>query len=292
MATVNPFPVAPSPHPVPHSPAHRRRLCLLLLALPLAVAAAEPPPAAEPAKPRKRNSQEITLDIDVRSAVERPFEGWRKAPLKPNGKVYGIASVTDASGAVALIRPVNQSEVLKHLRAELDRRGFREIKAGEKPEIVLTVHYGRGFLRNPYLDDVIYNETSDPPVATIIGGIPTQLMRQKEHGFEERLQKANNEKLFIRVSAWAYREPGAKDQKGRKLKAQLLWKTDMVVDDPANRDLNLFIKEMFAAGAPWFDREMEKEEVTVSTDIPEGKVILGPLSFPDDAPGAQPKGKK
>lgn len=271
-----------------------RRLCAwaLALALPLAVHAADPVTTDAAAKPGKRNSQEITLDIDVRSAIDRPFEGWSKAKVKPNGKVYGIAAVTDASGAVPLVRPVKQGEVLKHLRAELDRRGFREINPDEKPEIILTVHYGRGFLRNPYLSDVIYNETSDPPVATIIGGVPTQLMRQKEHGFEERLQKANYEKLFIRVTAWAYQEPDAKDKKGRKAKPRYLWKTDMIVDDPANRDLNLFIKEMFAAGAPWFDREMEKEEVTVSTGIPEGQVIIGPLTFPDDEPGAKPARKK
>lgn len=282
-------PSAPSAPPLKAPP---RRAWLLALLLPWTVSAADPAATAAEAKPTKRNSQEITLDIDVRSAIDRPFEGWSKAKVKPNGKVYGIAAVTDASGAVPLVRPVKQGEVLKHLRAELDRRGFREIADGEKPEIVLTVHYGRGFLRNPYLTDVIYNETSDPPVATIIGGVPTQLMRQKEHGFEERLQKANYEKLFIRVTAWAYQEPDAKDRKGRKAKPRYLWKTDMIVDDPANRDLNLFIKEMFAAGAPWFDREMEKEEVTVSTGIPEGKVIIGPLSFPDDEPGAKPAPKK
>jgi len=281
--------------PAPAAPSLSARcLCAwaLVFVLPLTAHAADAAATGEAAKPAKRNRQEITLDIDVRSAIDRPFEGWSKAKVKPNGKIYGIAAVTDASGAVPLIRPVNQGEVLKHLRAELDRRGFREIKSDEKPEIVLTVHYGRGFLRNPYLSDVIYNETSDPPVATIIGGIPTQLMRQKEHGFEERLQKANYEKLFIRVTAWAYQEPGDKDKKGRPAKPRYLWKTDMIVDDPANRDLNLFIKEMFAAGAPWFDREMDKEEVTISTDIPEGKVILGPLSFPDDKPGAKPKRKK
>ncbi len=257
----------------------RVRAWALALVLPLSVHAAE---AVASAKPAKRNSQEITLDIDVRSAIDRPFEGWSKAKVKPNGKVYGIAAVTDASGAVPLIRPVKRNEVLKHLREELGRRGFREINPDEKPEIVLTVHYGRGFLRNPYLNDVIYNENTNPPTATIIGGIPTQLMRQKEHGFEERLQKANYEKLFIRVTAWAYQEPDTKDKKGRKAKPRYLWKTDMIVDDPANRDLNLFIKEMFAAGAPWFDREMEKEEVTVSTDIPEGEVILGPMTFPEE----------
>jgi hypothetical protein len=257
-----------------------------------AIAPAAESPAPAPAKPSKRNSSEITLDIDVRTSVDRPFKGLSKAPRQEHGKLYGIASVTDASGAVPLIRKVKEGEVLKHLREALAKRGFQEITGGEKPEIVLTVFYGRGFLRNPYLSDVMYNETTDPPTATILGGMPTNLMRQKEHGFEERLQKANFEKLFIRVTAWEYHEPGAKTPKGKKIKPRELWKTDMIVDDPAHRDLNLFIKEMFAAGGPWFDREMDKEEVTVSTDIPEGKVILGPLSFPEEKSAAETPNKK
>lgn len=241
--------------------------------------------------PAKRNSHEITLDIDVRSAVDRPFEGWRKAAVKPNGRIYAIVAVSDASGPVKLVRPVDQGEVLRHLRAELDRRDFREIEAGERPEILLTVHYGRGFLRNPFLDDVMFDESSDPPTATITG-MPTQLIRKKEYRFEERLQKANFEKLFIRVTAWEYPDPGAKAKLPRKVKPRALWKTDMIVDDPANRDLNRFIKEMFAAGGPWFDRAMDKEEVTVSTDIPEGKVIIGPLTFPEEETGAKPDRRK
>ena len=278
----------------------KSRLAMLLLRIFAATAmgaAGAAAPAAEspapvPAKPAKKNRTEITLDIDVRTSVDRPFKGLSKAPRQEHSKIYGIASVTDASGAGSLIRKVKEGEVLKHLREELTRRGFHEITAGEEPGIVLTVFYGRGFLRNPYLNDVMYNETTDPPTATILGGMPTQLLRQKEFGFEERLQKANFEKLFIRVTAWEYHEPGARTPKGKKIKPRELWKTDMIVDDPANRDLNLFIKEMFAAGGPWFDREMDKEEVTVSTDIPEGKVILGPLSFPEEnAAGDAPKKK-
>ena len=99
---------------------------------------------------------------------------------------------------------------------------------------------------------------------------------------ELSLQKANFEKLFIRVTAWVYIEPGTKTPKGKKPKPRELWKTDMIVDDPAHRDLNLFIQEMFAAGSRYFDQEIEKEEVTVSTDLPEGRVTLGPLEFPED----------
>jgi hypothetical protein len=261
-----------------HPPLRAVALAALLLCAAMTATAEPDVSAAKPA----RNSTEITLDIDVRSTVDRPYQGLRKAPREEHGKLYAIVSLTDASGADPLIRPVKQNEMLKQLRQELARRGFREITPAEKPEIVLTVFYGRGYLRNPYLNDVVMNETSDPPTATILGAMPTQLMRQKEYGFEERLQKANFEKLFIRVTAWVYIEPGTKTPKGKKPKPRELWKTDMIVDDPAHRDLNLFIQEMFAAGSRYFDQEIEKEEVTVSTDLPEGRVTLGPLEFPED----------
>jgi hypothetical protein len=54
------------------------------------------------------------------------------------------------------------------------------------------------------------------------------------------------------------------------------------VDDPSNRDLNHFIEEMLAAGSAYFDRQIDSEEVTVRSNIPEGRVIPGPLQFADD----------
>jgi len=46
--------------------------------------------------------------------------------------------------------------------------------------------------------------------------------------------------------------------------------TLMNVDDPDHRDLNGIYKEMFAAGAPYFDRAVDEAEVDVYKPLPEG----------------------
>lgn len=256
------------------------------------VLAADPP--ATPATPG-RNSTEITLDVDVRSSVDRPFQGLRKAPLKANGKHYSIAALSLAPSVATLVRPVDEGRMLLLLRQELSKRGFREFAGGkEPPEIILTVIYGRGWLKNPYMSymtETPNSEFGSGNVVTISGADP-HFLRSKEFRFEEKLQKANYEKLFIRVTAWKYPDPKLKDPKGKKSVPRELWKTDMILDDPDNRDLNQFIEEMFAAGSAFFDREMDKEEITVSSVIPEGRVILAPLEFPDETSSAKPSSKK
>lgn len=228
------------------------------------------------------SGEDIPLTIAVRSMVDRPFQGFRKAPLKEHGKLYHIGYIQETLQDVKLVRPVDEGMLRHHLGVELAKRGFREITGEESPDIILTVHYGRGLLHNPYLDDTIVNENTNPPTVTIIGSIPTQLMRQKEHNFEMKLQNANFEKLFIRITAWA--NPAKQDppKPGKKFKPKALWKTTIVIDDPAGRDLNHFMEKMLAAGAKYFDREIEEEEALIRTDLPEGHVKLGDAKVVND----------
>lgn len=221
------------------------------------------------------SKEELPLLIQVRSDVDQPFEGWRKAKLKEHGKLYAIVAISELPGEEKLLRPVDENNLLRILRLELTKRGFVEITPKQQPEIVLTVSYGRGFVRNPYMDDVMINDSSDPPVVTIQGAFPTQLIRQKEKDFEEKLQTANFEKLFIRVTAWKFPE---KSTDGKKVKPYQLWKTIVVTDDPAHRDLNQFLEKMLAAGANFFDRKMEKEEVQIVDTLPEGTVTVGDIT--------------
>ena len=82
------------------------------------------------------------------------------------------------------------------------------------------------------------------------------------------MQKAQYEKLCIRLTAWQYpTDPKAKPKQ--------LWHTTMIVDDPDHRDLNTIAAEMLAAGAPYFDKEIKEEEVDVNKPLPEGRVNLG-----------------
>ncbi len=228
------------------------------------------------------SGEDIPLTIAVRASVDRPFQGFRKAPLKEHGKLYHLGYIQETLQDVKLVRPVDEGLLRQHLDLELAKRGFREITGDEVPDIILTVHYGRGLLHNPYLDDTIVNENTNPPTVTIIGGIPTQLMRQKEHNFEMKLQNANFEKLFIRVTAWANPAKQEPPKPGKKPKPKALWKTTIVIDDPANRDLNHFMEKMLAAGANYFDREIEEEEALIRTDLPEGHVELGDAKIVND----------
>ena len=259
-------------------PARGRRLVFAVLRVCMALglssgALANP----SPAKAQNSPQEYLPLNISVRSAVDRPFKGLGKPPAVEHGKVYALVAMDEAKRPVDLVRPVSKVKLAKLLRAELTRRGFREIAPGEEPEIALTVIYGRGWLRNPYLDDVMMNEYSDPPIATVLGGMPTHLMRQKEFRYEEKTQAAQFEKLFIRVTAWKFPQPPPAGAKGGKSKPYELWKTTMITDDPDNRDLNELMEKLLAAGSAFFDREIEKEEIEIRDTLPQGKVILGDL---------------
>jgi hypothetical protein len=166
---------------------------------------------------------------------------------------------------------VNKARLVQLLRTELHARGFTEITATQRPDVVLTVLYGRGWLRNPYLKGAMMDEVSDSiPTSTIVQ--PEQALRQREPGYETKVQDAQQEKLFIRVTAWKYPETPQE-------KPANLWKTTMVVDDPANRDLNQVLREMLMAGGAYFDRQIDTEEIRINSETPEGRVILAPMKI-------------
>lgn len=228
--------------------------------------------------PAHSQAEVLPLNIQVRSEVDRPFKGFGREPERDYGKVYFIAYIKEAPGGVDLVRPVDEDEMQRILQAELTKRGYREATPADEPDIILTVHYGRGFLRNPYLNDVHMDEDTVPPTARIMG-LQTHIVRQKTFRFEERSQAAQNEKLFIRVTAWANPAVQPAKKNGKQPKPKLLWKTTMVTDDPANRDLNQFVKKLLAAGSGFFNRNVEKEEAHIETDLPEGYVRYGDLKF-------------
>lgn len=241
----------------PFRSARWRALALLLfVALFGGLRAGEPAPA---------------LNIDVRSEVDQRWHGVHKDGAIEHGKIYALAAINEVPSAEKLVKPVRKARLVELLRAELAARGFTEITAGQRPDVVLTVLYGRGWLRNPYLKGAMLDEVSDSvPTSTIL--LPDQALRQREFGFESKVQDAQQEKLFIRVTAWKYPETPQE-------KPADLWKTTMVVDDPANRDMNLVLREMLAAGGAYFDRQIDAEEIRINSGTPEGRVILGPMKI-------------
>lgn len=220
----------------------------------------------------------IELPISVRSYVEKPFGGFKRRPPVVHGKNYDIIALDAAEDTGALVKPVNEAELLAQVRHVLKGQGFHQITPAEKPDILLAIVYGRGLLRNPYLAGAMYNEIAEPPYSTVLAANPDQLVNQRRAGYEAKLQKANEPKLFIRLTAWKPPEasaPEAAKPKKKKEKPMMLWHTTMIYDD-TRRDMNEIVKDMLAAGAPYFDRAIEDEEVEiVQPPAPAGRVDVG-----------------
>ena len=211
------------------------------------------------------------LEIGVRSSVRENL-----APAAP-GKLYAILSVQMISSDSKNLPPVDEYRLVQHVSRELDRHGFRPATSGEDPEILITVHYGNAWLRNPYLDDtrdaqVVIGTSSVFGLESLanqsIAGSPTQLMNERTPGYLAKVQKGSLAKLYVRVTAWDY----PYDPKSR---ARMRWKTTAVVDDPDHQDLNRIASRMLAASAPYFGRETPEKEVAVYAPPPDGQVKVG-----------------
>ena len=184
---------------------------------------------------------------------------------------------------------------------ELAANGFRPYAKGQKPDILLTLSYGRGNLRNPYMSDtgdmgVIGGQSGGDlgggagPTSegkgegrpyNVVSGDARLLFDEVSPTYRAKLAKSEFEKLFLRVTAWSY-------PKSPTDKPKMLWKTIIVADDPDNRDLNAIAAEMLAAGAPLFDKETKDKEVDLYKPLPEGRVNVG---TPEVVEPATPKTK-
>lgn len=231
------------------------------------------------------NPDPANVEIGVRSHVDERWQGIRKGGPIEHGKVYLIASLGQAPSAGKLVQPVDEAGLLAQLRRTLNSHGFRESVAAETPDIVLTVLYGRGHLRNPYLANIDGDISSDslaptPAESQLAATINPRLYDKRQWGYyEHKLLAAQQEKLFIRITAWKF--PG-----DRKEKPADLWKTTMVVDEPDRQDLNELYPKMLAAGVQFFDRPMKEEEVRIDPSKT-GRVTLGPLEILETAPPAK-----
>ncbi len=93
-----------------------------------------------------RGARPLPSDYAVRSmAVES-----KNAP--GHGRLYAILSVQTVSSDPQSMPPVDEDTLIAEVCQSLDGHGFRPVSKGQTPEILITVHYGRAWLRNPYLN--------------------------------------------------------------------------------------------------------------------------------------------
>ncbi len=220
------------------------------------------------------------VDIGVRSKVMDKDLQWshKSDSLQDGGhsKTFAILAIDEVKNAEKLVKPVDQENILQQLYEQLLANGFTKYVKGTKPDILLTVSYGRGDMANPYIRDTGETPTMDgTPQQTITGAFAQQIMDEKTPGYEANLQKASFEKLFIRVTAFEF-------PKDKNTKPKMLWKTIIVADDPDHRDLNAIAAQMLKAGAPYFDKDLGKPEIQFYQGMPQGQVHVGPATVVED----------
>ena len=219
-------------------------------------------------------------EFGVRSRVIEP------AGDADHGRVYAILSVQMFSSDPRNLAVVDEDALMMQVCQALDAQGFRRVVKGQNPEILITVHYGRAWLRNPYLTEKGDNQATDGissvdriekyPNRDVAGSV-NRLIDGMSNGYEARVQKAAAEKLYVRLSGWKY-------PPDPKAKARLLWQTTVVVDDPDRWNLNAVAGGMLTAGAPYFDRAIEEKEIEVHPPVPVGHVNVGTLEVVDARP--------
>lgn len=218
--------------------------------------------------------EDATLDIGVRAMIEQPK--WKRpkpgtkeaAEAEKKNRIFILAPPQQLPSERKLVRPVDTRPLIEQLWHELLAQGFQPAAPGQTPEIIITMHYGRGYLWNPYLAEYAssVDETTTVPTVNIV--FPP--ISAKEFGREEKTQRAQYEKLVLMVAAWEW----FPQDTGKKHKAKRLWRTAMVVDDPDHRDLNQISAQLLKAGAGYFNREV-KNEAEVKVALREGRVEVG-----------------
>jgi hypothetical protein len=213
--------------------------------------------------------------INLSSTVERAYTRFSKEPYHEHGKRYVIISLTP--WGVRRKRPVNQQMLLAELRRALALHGFHEPEAGGKPDIVLTVLYGRGLLVNPFTKDSIEIDpygASGPSYWVSEWEARTMAMP----GGYGKIIAAGAPKLFIAISAWQYPTSATE-------KPKLVWRTIVNTDDP-DEDLSLQSEKLLLAAAQFFDHPIDEPEITISSNLPEGWVKIGtPTVIVPNQPG-------
>ncbi len=246
-----------------------------------------------------------SFKVNIRTEVEREWTLFSKKPAVVHSKVYSLAWVRNAKivSQLDLISPVDVNALLHEVHDVLASRGFHQPEPGKVPDILLTILFGRSTLKNPYDDGAmpvadagLGNGTLGPtgpsgggnlPGTTssasagsteqVVGGMDLA-MAIRTPGYMEKKVAAEGEKVFISVTAWEF--PGF----AAKGKPKMLWRTTMVVDDPA-MDLNEIGGKMLALGAPYFDREISEKEITVTGTLADATPPKSSLSDTDNGAG-------
>jgi len=208
-----------------------------------------------------RAQQPDLMAVTVRSGIDSADKDRREhdpayAMETNRARLFFLAHVQEEKGARPLVRPVDAQALALEITRQLEAEGFHAVGPNQKPEIVVTAKYGRGFLPDPYSDIDRDKQRTNLSNSDSLEIWP---MHDSYVGLEEKRQRARHEKLIIQVRAWKYPPPP-----DPRKKEELLWMTTVYVSDPNHSDLNEFAHKMLIVAAPYFDHHIAREHEVVA----------------------------
>ena len=219
-----------------------------------------------------------TMAVTVRSGIDSAEKTKREqdpayAMDLNRARLFFLAHVQEEKGFRPLVKPVDAKALAAEVTRQLEAEGFHAVGPNQKPQIVVTVKYGRGFLPNPYTDSDNDKQRTNLSNSDSLDVWP---MHDSYVGLEEKRQRARHEKLIIQVRAWKYPPPA-----DPKKKEELLWMTTVFVSDPNHTDLNEFSHKMLTVAAPYFDHHIAREHEVVTVLPRHEHVNVGPPEVVD-----------
>lgn len=234
------------------------------------------------------NELRVTARPTVEYAGRKPPSDAELQQARVHQRIYVLAHLEEVKSFEKLVKPVNEPALAAQLRKALSANGYIEAAAhGPKPEIVLSVYYGRGWPPNIYLGaaQLIPNKLDGPDTYNLDVPTAKDVATSSGPGHDEKAARASYEKLMILVLAVKY--PSHPLKPGQN--PERLWKTLIYVDDPDHRDLNAVMPEMLATGGAFFGQHIDQMEAETWKPLPEGRVILGEIKTLDDVPAPTKK---
>ncbi len=89
---------------------------------------------------------EVRSGVDRHGGTERVHDPAYAQTIAQRGRRFFLAHVSEEKSGINLVKPVDAIAIAKEVSRPLEAHGFHAIQGTEKPDIVITVKYGRGYL--------------------------------------------------------------------------------------------------------------------------------------------------
>ena len=174
-----------------------------------------------PARAYEKDALNIGVQSEVEGAAAKPDHPSAPGTDKPV-VTYFLAAPHEVWSKWQLLKPVDPKFVAQEVRKVLQPKGYRPALKGEKPDVVIMVLYGRGWVHNPYPVPLTappgaFTSARDWNVRDVIKMQNSEAFVTSSSILNDKQVRDDQEKLFIIVASWVWDPPALLKHKGKQL---------------------------------------------------------------------------